>query len=116
MDYIELKNMIFHAYHGALPQERKTGNTFSVNLKLFLNLNKAGHSDNLADTVNYAEIFELVKKEMAIPSNLLEHVAGKIIRTIKQNFPKIEKVEIRLAKAHPPVNGKMEEAVVSMEN
>jgi dihydroneopterin aldolase len=112
MDYIELKNMIFHAHHGVLEQEKRIGNTFTVSLKLFLNLSAAGQSDRLEDTLNYAEVFEVVKKEMAVPSALLEHAASRIVWAIKQTFPPIVKVQIRLAKLRPPVSGEMEEAAV----
>jgi dihydroneopterin aldolase len=115
MDCIELKNMVFYAYHGVLEQERKVGNTFIVNLELFLNLQKAAVSDNLADTLNYAEVFALTKAEMAIPSCLLEHVAGRIVQKIKQTFPQVEKVKIRLAKTKPPLVGEVEEAAVILE-
>jgi dihydroneopterin aldolase len=53
-----------------------------------------------------------VKEEMATPSNLLEHVAGRIVQRLKQTFPAIDKVEIRLAKNNPPVSGEIEEAAV----
>jgi len=114
MDYIELKNMAFNARHGVLEQEKKTGATFTVSLKLYLDLNAAGQSDRLEDTINYAEVFEIVKKEMTIPSNLLEHVANRIIQAIKQTFPQIEKIQIRLAKLRPPVYGELEEAAVGI--
>ncbi|GHS93867.1 7,8-dihydroneopterin aldolase [Bacteroidia bacterium] len=116
MDCIELKNMVFHARHGVLEQEKKVGNTFTVSLKLYLDLSIAGQSDHLKDTLNYAEVFEIVKKEMAVPSNLLEHAASRIIQAIKQAFPQIVKIQIRLAKMRPPVNGEMGEAVVVIEN
>jgi dihydroneopterin aldolase len=116
MDYIELKNMVFHARHGVLEQEKKVGNTFTVSLKLYLDLSIAGQSDHLKDTLNYAEVFEIVKKEMAVPSNLLEHVASRIIQTIKHAFPRIVKIQIRLAKMRPPVNGEMGEAVIVITN
>ena len=116
MDYIELKNMMFHARHGVLEREKKVGNTFTVSLKLYLNLSVAGQSDRLEDTLNYADVFEIVKKEMAIPSNLLEHVASRIVQAIKQAFPQIVKIQIRLAKLRPPVFGEMEEASVIIEN
>jgi len=114
MDCIELKNMLFHARHGVLEQEKKIGNTVTVSLKLYLDLSAAGQSDRLEDTLNYAEVFEIVKKEMAVPSNLLEHVANRIIQAIRQVFPQIVKIRIRLAKLRPPVCGEMEEAAVVM--
>jgi len=112
MEYIELKEMIFHAYHGVMEQERIAGNTYRVDLKLFLDLSKAIESDRIEDTLNYADIFNLVKEEMAIPSQLLEHVAGRIVRKIKIEHPDISKVEIRLAKINPPIAGEVKEAAV----
>jgi dihydroneopterin aldolase len=112
MDYIELKNMVFYAYHGVLEQEKTVGNTFTVSLRLYLNLSAATQSDHLEDTLNYAEVFEIVKNEMAVPSNLLEHAASRIIKIIKQTFPLIVKIQIRLAKVRPQVGGEMEEAAV----
>jgi dihydroneopterin aldolase len=115
MDCIELKNMIFHVRHGVSEQERTVGNTFTVSLKLYLDLSLAGQSDLLEDTLNYACVFEIVKREMAIPSDLLEHIAGRILSAVKQTFPQIGKIQIRLAKVRPPVAGEMEEAAVIIE-
>ena len=112
MDCIELKNMVFHARHGVLEQEKTVGNTFTVSLKLYLDLSIAGQSDCLKDTLNYAGVFEIVKREMAVPSGLLEHVATRIISAVEQAFPQIVNIRIRLAKVRPPVNGEMEEVAV----
>ena len=112
MGCIELKKMIFHANHGVMEQERIVGNTYRIDLKLFLDLSKAIESDKLEDTLNYADIYKLIKEEMAIPSFLLEHVAGRIVRKIKQNYPHISKITIRLAKRNPPIEGEIHEAAV----
>ena len=112
MECIELKKMLFYAYHGVMEQERIAGNTYRVDLKLFLDLSKAIRSDDLNDTVNYAEIFDLVKTEMTIPSKLIEHVAGRIIQKIRQRYTFISKINIRLAKINPPIEGQIREAAV----
>ena len=112
MGYIELREMIFHSYHGVMEQERIVGNTYRIDLKLFLDLSKAVESDKLEDTLNYADIFDLVKEEMAIPSHLLEHIAGRIVKKIRQKYPHISKVKIRLAKNSPPIEGEIREAAV----
>ena len=112
MDSIELKKMIFHAYHGVMKQERIVGNTYQIDLKLFHDLKRAIVSDKLEDTLNYADIYKIVKEEMLIPSHLLEHVAGRIVRKIKQNYPCISKIKIRLAKINPPIEGEIQEAAV----
>jgi len=112
MNCIELKKMLFYACHGVMEQERIAGNTFRVDLKLYLDLSKAIESDKLEDTLNYADVFSLVKDEMAIPSNLIEHVAGRIVQRIKQKYPCVSKITIRLAKINPPIEGEIQEAAV----
>jgi len=112
MDCIELKKLILYAYHGVLKHERIIGNNYRIDLKLFLDLSKAIESDMLEDTLDYADIFDLVKEEMAIHSQLLEHVAGRIVGKIKQKYPNISKITIRLAKINPPIAGKIQEAAV----
>jgi len=112
MECIELKNMILYAYHGVMEQERTVGNTYRVDLKLFLDLSKAIESDELKDTLNYADIYNLVKEEMAISSHLLEHVAGRIVRKIKHRYSHISKIKIRLAKINPPIEGELQEAAI----
>jgi len=107
--------MKFYAFHGVMEQERIVGNTFIVNLKLDVDLSKASETDDLSDTINYAEIYDIVKAEMEIPSKLLEHVAGRILQRIKTEFPVIEKIKIRLAKERPPVGGEIESAAVVMK-
>ena len=108
--------MKFYAFHGVTEQEKKVGNTFIVDLKLFLDLSKASETDDLSDTVNYAEIYNIVKSEMEIPSKLLEHVAGRILRRIQNEFPTITKIKISLAKERPPIEGEIESAAIQMKN
>ena len=108
---IELKNMRFYAYHGVLPEERIEGNDFIVNL----NLSKSLETDNIDDTINYGIVYDYVKSEMEKPSNLLEHLTGRIFRKIKSAFPIIDFLEVRVSKLNPPVNGIVDcsEVVVS---
>ncbi|GBU08551.1 7,8-dihydroneopterin aldolase [Bacteroidales bacterium] len=110
--YIELREMKFHAFHGVFPQENIVGNIYIVNLKLFVDLQPASISDNLEDTVSYADIYQCVKKEMQIPSKLIECVAGRIFRKIKSEFPTINKLEVRLSKLNPPMGGEVQAACV----
>ena len=112
---IELKQMVFHAFHGVDPQERKVGNRFVVDLLLTLPLEKAMESDALNDTVNYALVYEAVKKEMEIPSNLIEHVAGRIVRSLHDRFPQISIVRLKLSKINPPIGADMESASIIVE-
>ena len=102
---IELKAMKFYAYHGVMPQETKVGNHFVVNLTLMAPLEKAVMSDCLDDTINYAAVYAVVKQEMEIPSKLLEHAAGRILFALKEHFPELTAVDLKLSKLNPPFGG-----------
>ena len=70
-----------------------------------LDLRAAAESDNLNDTVNYADIYEIVSEEMSIPSELLENVAGRIVKAIKARYPQFVSFSVRVSKKRPPVDG-----------
>ena len=104
--------MKFHAYHGVLPQERVIGTDFMVNLQIEADLNKATVSDNVADTINYAKVYDIVKEEITVPSDLIEHVAGRIYTRLKEHFIQITDLEVRVAKLNPPMEGEIEKAEI----
>ena len=90
--FIQLDSLRFYAYHGVGEQERRVGNEYVVSLRLAVDLRRAMQTDDVADTVNYAVVFEAVRQEMAIPSRLLEHVAGRIATRIFADFPIVKKI------------------------
>ena len=102
---IELEGMEFKAYHGCLEQEKVRGNQFIVDFRGELDLSAAAESDNLGDTLNYGEIYEIVSEEMSIPSELLENVAGRIVKAIEKQFPELVSFSVRVSKKRPPVDG-----------
>lgn len=110
--YILLENIEIYATHGVFLQEKEVGNTFIVNLRVTLNLGKASYTDQLNDTVNYGQVYDIVAQEMAIPSNLLEHVAGRIMRRLKNELYQIEGIMIKISKKNPPIGGQVESASV----
>lgn len=104
--------MRFFAYHGVLEHETIYGNHFSVTLRFSADLSKACFSDDVADTINYAEVYDLVKEEMAIPSKLIENAAYRILKRVKESFPQIDRIEVELSKQNPPVSGQMDQSTV----
>ena len=112
--YTLLENIRFFAYHGVAPQETTVGNEFVVSLRLKTDIARAMESDDVADTVNYAEIHQAVKEEMDIPSKLLEHVAGRIVRRLFNDFPTIERIDLKLSKRNPPMGADIETAGVEV--
>jgi len=114
MGTIAIEGMEFHAFHGCMKEEQAIGNTFIVDLFLEADTSKSEETDNLDDTVDYSRAFDIVKKEIETPSKLLEHVARRIINTLKKDFPEIESVEVKVAKNSPPINGQADSVSVTL--
>lgn len=112
---IELKGMNFYAHHGVMPQETRVGNHFTVDLTLEVRAEASAQSDELTDTISYADVYELVREEMNSPSKLLEHVCGRIERAIHNRWPaEIHSIEVRVAKHNPPFGGDVQQAAVTL--
>jgi dihydroneopterin aldolase len=93
-----------YAFHGVMPQERRVGGWFVVSLRVhYNNMENVLDSDDVSDTLNYAELCELIRQEMARPSCLLEHVAGRIARTVFSRFPRVLSLHISVTKENPPM-------------
>ena len=112
--YIILRNVRFHAFHGVMPQERKVGADFLVNLRVGYPLEQAMQSDEVSDTLNYAALYEVVKTEMMQPSYLLEHVAGRIADAIVKHFPQVTSIDLALTKQNPPMGADCDGAGVEI--
>jgi 7,8-dihydroneopterin aldolase/epimerase/oxygenase len=115
MALIEIEGMEFYAFHGHFEVERIAGNKFFVNLKIEADLSKAGQTDRLEDTLDYQKAYLAVKEEMAVPSDLLEHVCQRIVKRIKDEFPEVQKVTVKVSKMNPPMGGQIEKVSVSLE-
>ncbi len=112
---IELSGMKFRAYHGCLPSERENGGDFVVDFRGSLDISAAEASDALCDTLDYSAIYGIVAAEMAVPSNLLEHVAGRIRDAIEAAFPDLPEFEVSVSKLAPPVGGPAAAAKVTVK-
>ena len=110
---IELNDVRLYAFHGVLEQERQVGGEYSVSVRVDYDIELATRSDNVSDTLNYALLLDIIKREMAVPSNLLEHVAGRIGKGVLTDFPEVERVEVRITKVNPPLGVRCAGATVS---
>jgi dihydroneopterin aldolase len=109
-----LQNMEFFAYHGVYPDEQKNGNLFSVDVEFDADLSLAAKTDKIDDTLNYELIYNIIQQEMNIPSNLLENVSGRIYGAIKESYPEISFLKVRVTKHNPPLNGKVHKVSVEI--
>ncbi len=107
MAIIEIENMEFFSYHGCFSEEQAIGTRFRVDLKIEVDTSIAQKTDNIGDTVNYLSVYQSVKKQMEIPSHLLENVADRIATDLIERYNRIENVWVKLTKLNPPLGGKM---------
>lgn len=115
MNSITLNKCKFFAYHGVDEQERKVGNHFEVTLKVFCDMNRAMTDEALDGTINYAVLYEILAREMAKPSLLLEHVAHRVILAVKQEFVgQVLGGEITISKLTPPFTCDLESVDVTI--
>ena len=108
MGKLFVEGMKFHAFHGCNAEEAKTGGGFLVDVIIDTDFSKPSSSDNLSDAVDYAAIYEITKKEMFVRSNLIEHVAKRILDKLKNKFQKTESIEVKVTKLNPPIEGDVE--------
>lgn len=112
---ITLHEMRFYAYHGVFAQEQRVGNHFIVELSFWADIAESLHRDELEETISYADVYEVIKVEMAIPSRLLEHVVGRISERLFATFPRMQRIAITLSKCNPPFPGEVHSAAVTLE-
>lgn len=113
--HIELKGLRFYAYHGVLPQERIVGGEYTVDVDVRCSCVEGVETDRVEDTLNYASLYHIVEEEMAQPSNLLEHVAGRIGKRIFKTFAGAIAATISITKMNPPLGADSQGARVRLE-
>lgn len=112
---ITIDNVRLYAFHGVMEQERTVGGWFTVALRVDYDFGRAAQTDCVDDTINYAELLKVVKREMGIPSKLLEHVAGRIAQVVVDEFPQVNSVWVRVVKLNPPMGANCDGAGVEIE-
>ena len=115
MGAIEIEGMDFYAWHGHYAEEQIVGNRFIVNVALVTDCEKAAESDNLDDALDYQALYQVVKEEMQIKSHLLEHVAGRILNRLHNEFDQIVHAKVKISKLNPPMGGQIEKVSITLE-
>lgn len=112
---IEVNGIKIYAFHGCLPEEEKIGGNYLVDVMLNTDFSSAASSDDLTKTIDYVDINKIVLEEMAIRSNLIEHVGQRIINRIKKELNDITNLRIKVTKICPPINGDVENVAIIIE-
>ena len=99
---IELKDIRLQGYHGVYQNESKVGNIYHIDLSVMYDEgDKRFHL--LRDTINYVELYDIIRQRIQIPSSLLEKLCDEIIRDIQQKYPFISEAKISLYKIQAPI-------------
>ena len=104
-DVIRLEGMPFYGYHGVTAAEKETGRVFEIDCELGVDLASAGHSDQLTDTIDYNEVYQIIRENVeGTAFSLLEGLANRLASIILDKFP-IYRVTLRVRKLNPPISG-----------
>lgn len=107
--------MTFMGCHGVLPQEKNNPQPFGIDLEMYLDLSLAGQRDDLRFTVNYALVFEQVRKIVEEESyNLIEALAENIAASLLYKFP-LTGIKVTVYKPQAPVQGEFKYFAVTIE-
>ncbi len=101
---VQLHQLLFTAFHGVHEEERMLGNEYMVDCSLQY-IESAEVITHIDETVNYAFVYELIKKRMGIPTQLLETVAMEIGNEIIKNYQNLKVIDVSIKKLHPPIEG-----------
>lgn len=111
---IILEGLEFHAYHGVYPHERSSGNKFEVDVSVETVIDPSAFTDDLSGTINYEDLYAVIKTEMSQPSKLLERVGHAIAQKILAKFQGALNVQVNISKFNPPIGGVCRKASVTI--
>ena len=113
---IGLQEIHLFAHHGVMTQEREIGAWFTIDIELTIGEYGCTESDSIDGTVSYADIYEIICREMKTPSNLLENVCKRISDSIYNAFTPVTGISITLTKDTPPMGGDRLKASVTLKS
>ena len=111
---INLKDLYFYSYIGVTDEERAVGTRLKVNISIELPFSDILEEDDIDKTVSYADLYNIIEREMGITGKLLETKALRIIKQIQKTFPDVRHGKIELEKMQPPIAGMSGSASVSL--
>ena len=114
MDCIRIINLKIPARHGVYDFEKDKDKLFELDAELFLDLTIPGRSDQLKDSVNYAEVVEFITDIFTLKDcNLIESVAEDISNKLLSKYP-LKRVIIKIRKPHAPIKANFDNVEVEL--
>ena len=108
-DEILIEGLKIFAYHGVNPEEKQYGQTFVLDITASVDLRTAGQSDDLNDTVSYAQMIKTARRVLTVESNdLLERAAQRVADALFAEFPPITALKVTLRKPDAPIKAEFD--------
>ena len=107
--------MSVYAYHGCLKEEGLIGSNYIVDVTMETDFTEAANTDDLIKTIDYVTVYNIVKQQMAIRSKLIEHAGQRIVNVLKAELKGLKKLEVKVTKLNPPMNGNVEKVSIVIE-
>lgn len=115
MDKIYLHKLAFYGYHGVFAEENKLGQRYFVNLELEIDLQKAGKSDQIEDSIDYGHVYQITKEIVEGKAyRLVEAVAENIAEKLLQTFDRLTACRVKVDKPDPPIPGHYQAVAVEI--
>jgi len=111
---VALHGVEFFAYHGFYPEEQKLGNHFIVDIEVEFTPNGDITADDLGNTVNYEQLYDIACEEMKHPKKLIETVARAIIDNIVKQYSFVDAVKLTINKLNPLIGAKTKSSGVTL--
>jgi 7,8-dihydroneopterin aldolase/epimerase/oxygenase len=113
-DRIVLSEMVFYGYHGVLPEEQERGQVFTVDVAVEADLHRAGHTDDLADSLDYRDLYGRVRTVLTEERHrLLEAVAESVAHRLLE-LERVQAVTVVVRKPHVRLGGPLSSAAVEV--
>lgn len=112
---VSVDRLRLFARHGVSDQERRVGNLFEVSIAVECpSAIDGAASDDLSQTISYADLVEIIRSEMSLSSRLIEHVAWRIVRSVSAKLPAVTGGSVTVSKLTPPCGAEMAAASVTI--
>ena len=117
MDKIRINNLKFFTKNGVLAEEKRLGQQVEIDLEMQLSLAEAGRTDDVTQTVNYAEVNELIAQRVNNHSyDLIEGLASAILDDISADYQEqLNKIIIKIRKSSVPMPGLFDNIEIEMK-
>lgn len=112
---ITVEGIQVYAYHGCLEEEGKIGGQYTVDVFMKTDFTDAAKDDDLCKTIDYVEVYEIVKAEMAIRAKLIETVGQRIMERLQAQLKHLRSCRVKITKHNPPMNGNVDKVSIEIE-